>query len=183
VRLLYAGQLLDYKGPDVLLQAAAILKREMGRDVRVSVVGDGPMRRELEELAETLPVPVDFTGAVDHGLMPEIYRSHDVFAFTSTWREPFGLTHLEAMASGTPVVSTAVGGQKDFLRDGENALVVPPHDPTALATAIERLVSGTDLARRVALNGRRTVEESFTLDRYIDDLEGWLHEVRERRER
>jgi len=174
LRLLYAGQLLDYKGPDVLLRAAARLRGEGGRSVRVSMVGGGPMRAELEALASALSLEVDFVGAVEHGRMPQIYREHDVMAFTSTWREPFGLTHLEAMASGTPVVSTAVGGQAAFLRDGENALVVPPGDDARLAAALGTLIDSPPLARRLALGGRRTVEESFTLDRYVEDLERWL---------
>jgi glycosyltransferase involved in cell wall biosynthesis len=177
VRLLYAGQLLDYKGPDVLLRAAKRLAERDGRAPEVSIVGDGPMRSRLQSLARDLGVPTNFAGSVSHALMPEIYRSHDVLAFTSTWREPFGLTHLEAMASGTPVVSTAVGGQAEFLRDGENALLVPPGDDAALADAIHSVTQSPSMASRLGLAGRKTVERAYTLDRYVDDLEGWLHEV------
>ena len=110
--------------------------------------------------------------------MPRVYREHDIFAFTSTWREPFGLTHLEAMASGTPVVSTTVGGQAEFLRDGENALTVAPGNPRALAEALGRLIRDDELRQRIAQEGRRTVETEFTLSRYVGELDSWLAEVR-----
>jgi glycosyltransferase involved in cell wall biosynthesis len=106
--------------------------------------------------------------------MPGLYRTHDVLAFTSTWKEPFGLTHLEAMASGTPVVSTTVGGQGEFLRDGENALTVPAGDSGALADSLERIVRDDALRRRLAFQGRKTVEQRFTLSRYVDELDAWL---------
>ncbi len=178
VRLLYAGQLLDYKGPQVLLEAAALIRsRHPGTALEVSVVGEGPMRSRLSELARTLSLPVRFTGGLRHAEMPRVYRGHDIFAFTSTWREPFGLTHLEAMASGTPVVSTTVGGQAEFLRDGENALTVAPGNPRALAEALCRLILDDELRRRIARGGRRTVEKGFTLSRYVGELDSWLAEV------
>lgn len=181
LRLLYSGQLLDYKGPDVLLRAAGILRGPEGIPVTVTIAGDGPVRGDLECLANELSVPTDFLGQVDHADMPGIYRSHDVLAFTSKWREPFGLTHLEAMASGTPVVSTANGGQAEFLEDGGNSLVVPPGDPRSLAAALATLARDPGLAATLALEGRRTVEQRFTLSRYVDDVEQWLIDASRRR--
>lgn len=176
VRLLYAGQLHDYKGPQFLLEALGILREGGGFDAKfeLTVAGDGPLRAALEERASESKLPVRFYGAVEHDRMPGVYRAHDVLAFTSTWKEPFGLTHLEAMASGTPVVSTTVGGQGEFLRDGENALTVPAGDPRALAAALRRLVEDDALRRHVALEGRRTIERHFTLSRYVEDLDAWL---------
>lgn len=90
------------------------------------------------------------------------------------WTEPFGLTHLEAMASGTPVVSTNDGGHAELLRHGQNALVFEKGDSVDLAAQIARLVSESGLAPRLAAQARRDVEQHFSLTRYIDDLEHFL---------
>ena len=183
VRLLYAGQLHDYKGPQHLLEALARLSDSAGPgpSFQLTIAGAGPLRGDLERRALERRLPVTFTGALGHERMPGLYRDHDVLAFPSTWKEPFGLTHLEAMASGTPVISTTVGGQAEFLRDGENALTVPPADPEALAGAIRRLAEDDALRRRLAIEGRKTVERHFTLSRYVTELEGWLTESSHRR--
>ncbi len=183
VRLLYAGQLHDYKGPQYLLEALEMLLGRAGHRsaFELTIAGAGPLRTDLERRAGERRLPVTFTGALGHDAMPSLYRAHDVLAFTSTWKEPFGLTHLEAMASGTPVVSTTVGGQGEFLREGENALTVPPADPEALAGAIGRLAGDDALRRDLAVAGRKTVERHFTLSRYVDELEGWLTESSSRR--
>jgi glycosyltransferase involved in cell wall biosynthesis len=74
------------------------------------------------------------------------------------WQEPFGLVPLEAMASGTPVIAAASGGAAAHLRDGRTALVVPPDDPAALASAVRRLRRDHDLRATLRAEGRRTAE-------------------------
>ena len=179
-RVLYAGQLHEYKGVHTLLEAVARLGcGPRRRSLEVSVAGDGPAGyvSRLRALAEASGQPVAFLGRVAHDALPAVYRSHDALVFPSVWREPFGLTHLEAMASGTPVVSTVEGGPREFLEDGENALVFRADDPAALAAQLERLLDDHVLARRLARAGRRCVEERFTLSRYVDDLERFLAEA------
>jgi glycosyltransferase involved in cell wall biosynthesis len=171
-RLLYAGQLHHYKGVHTLLQALQDL-----RGFSLTVVGTGPdaYLQQLRALAQGLEV--SFVGRVPHDSLPEIYREHDIFVFPSIWDEPFGLTHLEAMASGLPVVSTTNGGQGEFLRDGENCLAFPAGDAAALARQLETLRDQDSLRGRLALAGRATVEQNFSLSRYLDDIEAKLLEV------
>jgi len=173
-RVLYTGQIHPDKGVDVLVEAALRLHRR-GRPVQVTVVGDGPepFRETLRRQAAGVP-GVTLAGRRPPGELPEIYRGHDLFVFPSVWREPFGLTHLEAMASGTPVISTAEGGHGEFLHHGRNAWVVPKADPEALADALDLLVRDDSLRRRLAAEGRRSVEEGFTMTRYVDQLEDLL---------
>jgi glycosyltransferase involved in cell wall biosynthesis len=86
----------------------------------------------------------------------KLYRSHDALLFPVRWDEPWGLVPLEAMASGMPVIATGRGGSGEYLRDGENSLIVPAEDPAALAAAVERLAADPDLRRRLRAGGLET---------------------------
>ena len=179
-RLLYVGQLHAYKGVHTLLDAARRIAAGRGRDaLRVTIAGDGPeaYKRHLRERAAEAGCPVDFRGRVAHDELPQVYREHDIFVFPSTWQEPAGITHLEAMASGTPVVSTAHGGQGEFLEHERNALVFEKEDASGLADQIVRLIGDPDLRRALASNGRETVADRFTTEHYVDALEALLHEA------
>ncbi|MBI2951651.1 glycosyltransferase family 4 protein [bacterium] len=179
-RVLYVGQLHPYKGVHTLIEAAQMVSSSNGMPApRVSVVGDGPdaYRSQLHEKAAQGGARVDFVGKVAHAELARIYREHDIFVFPSTWQEPFGLTHLEAMASGTPVISTTGGGHGEFLRDGENALVFEKEDAGQLAGHILRLIRDGDLSRRLAMRARAVVEREFSLERYVEDLEAFLQET------
>jgi glycosyltransferase involved in cell wall biosynthesis len=96
------------------------------------------------------------------------------------WQEPFGLVPLEAMASGTPVVAVAAGGAAAYLEDGRTALVVPPDDPAALATAVGRLQGNDRLRATLRANGRRTAER-YPAKRSHARIEAALVEQRARR--
>ena len=179
-RLLYAGQLHPWKGVHTLIEAAGRIAEARGRGAAaVTVVGGGPQDyvAELERDAAACGAAVEFRGRVPHHELPTIYRDHDVFVFPSTWPEPFGLTHLEAMASGTPVVSTAAGGQAEFLDHGRNALIFEKEDAAGLAARVWELMDSAGLRERLAAAGRATVEERFTLDRYVTELEAFLQEA------
>ncbi len=175
-KLLYAGQLHDYKGVHTLLEAANMLPEDEFTTIHLTVVGDGPeaYKARLRQLAGAGRARVTFSGRLPVAAMPEVYRKHDVFVFPSIWPEPFGLTHLEAMASGTPVVSTSDGGHGEFLEHGKNALVFAKNDPASLAAALRRLLKDGVLARQIADNARKMVEERFTLNRYVSDIEKLL---------
>lgn len=178
VRVLYAGQLHAYKGVHTLISAAHRAVAA-GARLTVNLVGDGPAdyRERLHLLAGQGPAEIRFAGKAAHDRMPETYRDHDLLVFPSIWPEPFGLTHLEAMASGLPVISTAGGGQGEFLLDNDNALVFPEDDEVALAERLVRLAGDPDLARRLAHRGRETVAEQFTLQGYVRRLEAFLQEI------
>ncbi|PKL10634.1 MAG: hypothetical protein CVV52_17425 [Spirochaetae bacterium HGW-Spirochaetae-8] len=177
VRILYAGQLHAYKGVHTLIAALDRLTTQTRiPPFTLTVVGKGPedYTNSLKEAAAQTSFPVDFRGLVPHAEMPAVYQEHDVFVFPSIWEEPFGLTHLEAMASGLPVVSTANGGQGEFLVDDGNALTFLPEDVAGLARQLTRLLTDDDLYGRLAHAGRATAVEGFSFSRYVDELEALL---------
>lgn len=179
-RVLYVGQLHPYKGVHTLIGAAHMASsRSEIPPLRVSIVGDGSeeYKRQLVDKAAQGNAVIEFVGKVAHAELARIYRDHDLFVFPPTWQEPFGLTHLEAMSSGTPVISTAGGGHGEFLKHEENALIFEKENAEQLAGHILRLIHDGDLSRRLAANARAAVESEFSLERYVRDLERFLQEA------
>jgi glycosyltransferase involved in cell wall biosynthesis len=151
-RLLTLGRLVQRKGIDTVIDA---LPRLPGAEL---VVAGGPERdrlagdpeyRRLRDIAGERGVSdrVIFTGAVPRMQVPALIRSADVVVCTP-WYEPFGITPLEAMACGVPVVASTVGGLTDSVVHGTTGLLIPPRDPAALAAAAGTLL--TDLEMRIA---------------------------------
>jgi glycosyltransferase involved in cell wall biosynthesis len=170
VTALFVGRLRYYKGLDTLLEALARLP-----EVCVEIVGDGPMRAELERQAEELGVAgrTRFVGEAGDEELPSVYRRAHLFVLPANARaEAFGSVLLEAMASGLPCVTTEVGtGTSWVVQDGLTGVVVPPRNPAALADAIRSLAA--DPRRRAAMGeaGRRRVEQDFTTARMIEGVE------------
>ncbi|MEU7610071.1 glycosyltransferase [Micromonospora sp. NPDC049204] len=151
-RILTVGRLVERKGFQTVIRAMALVG-----DAECVVVGGppeglletDPYARRLRALAETCGVAdrVHLVGAVPREEMGRWYRSADLLV-AAPWYEPFGLTPLEAMACGVPVVGTAVGGIRDTVVDGTTGDLVPARDPQALAGAIQGLLD--DRIRRFA---------------------------------
>ena len=148
--------------------------RQPGLSLTIVGRGDEGYTSRLRDLARRGPARVRLLGARPHREVPAIYRRHDVLLFPSIWFEPFGLTHLEAMASGLPVISTGHGGQGEVLEDGKTALLVPAADGDAMSVALERLVARPAEARRLAEQGHELVRDHLNLEAYVDRLEDWL---------
>lgn len=160
--IVFVGRLVTYKGLDVLLSAM--------RDVpaRLLVVGGGPEEARLHALSRTLGLGdrVVFTGRLDAACLPGHMAAGDVGVLPSVTRaEAFGLSMVEMMSCGVPMVCTEVGTATSFVNvDGETGLVVPPHDPAALAAALRRLLADEPLRRRLGEGARRRAYERFTFD-------------------
>ncbi len=152
-------RLMESKGNRYLVEAASILAKRRS-DVKVAVVGEGPLRSELEEQARALGVQdrVRFLG-FQRDVAPAI-AAFDVSVFPSLW-EGTPLTVFEAMAMKKPIVATTVDGLRDVLRNDDNALVVPPKDAAALASALERALDEPALAERLS-------ERALTTSRLFD---------------
>jgi glycosyltransferase involved in cell wall biosynthesis len=151
-RLLVLGRLVERKGQEDAVRAlTAVPDAELvvvGGPPAAELDGDAEVRR-LRAVADSLGVAdrLVFTGAVARADVPAWIRSADV-VLAVPWYEPFGITPLEAMACGRPVVATAVGGLQDSVADGVTGDLVPPRDPARLGAVLAALLA--DDARRAA---------------------------------
>jgi len=167
--ILFVGRFRYYKGLDYLIAALRLVP-----DARLALVGSGPEEARLRRLVGEygLESRVIFVGDVPDGELPAVYRAADVYVLPASERsEAFGVSLLEAMAAGLPVVSTELGTGTSYVnRHGETGLVVPPRDPAALAAAITELLADPERRRAMGAAGRRRVEAEFTLDRLVKDV-------------
>ncbi len=167
------------KNHGLLLRAAAALApRHPG--ARFMVVGDGPERAALEREGRELGLEgrVSFLGTRQD--MPQIQRASDVVALTShPVVETFPVSLVEALASGTPVVSTDVGSIRDVVRDGVTGLLAPAGDEAAFAAALERLIGDTALRERMGAAAREDALERFDRDDMIAAYARLFREVAE----
>jgi len=165
------------KGKDILIGTIANLRLVKGHQyllkaiptvlegipsTKFLIVGQGPLRKDLEQLAKRLKITknVIFTGYQKN--IAEILAKLTLFVLPSI-REPLGICLLEAMATGLPVVATNIGGIPEVVKDRETGLLVPPKNPEILAHAILTLLQNREKAKNMAIAGRRRVEEKFNL--------------------
>jgi len=164
------------KGFDSILVAVYLLK-ETFSDLEVLIVGDGPRRPFLEDVARRLGVmdQVRFLGTSEDIRLP--LAAMDLFVFPSRWPEAFGLTLVEAMAAGKPVVATRMGAVPEIVRDRVDGWLVPSEDPAALADGIARLLKDRQMAHRFGRQGQSRVREQFSLRRMAAEVEAVYREV------
>ena len=144
--VLAVGRLVEQKNHELAIRAISQVP-----GATLAIVGDGPLRPELERLAAELDAPVLFTGVRRDARA--LMGAADAVVLPSRW-EGLPLTALEALASGTPLVATNVRGLRELLVDGENALLVP-EEPEALAATLRRVLEDRELAARLSEAGRR----------------------------
>lgn len=155
-----------HKDHRTLLEAARIVVDELPRVIFL-IVGDGPLRREIEILIKKLNLEEDVKLFGFREDIPEILSILDLFVLSSTW-EGLGTSLLDAFASKVPVVATNVGGIPEIVKDRVNGILVPPKNPDALARAIISLLKNRDFACQIAEEGFRLVKEKFSVDRMVE---------------
>lgn len=176
VKLAIVGRLAPEKGHAPFLRAAAEWLKARPK-VRLMIVGDGPLRAELELLVSALGLneQVVFTGQRND--VAALLRAARVLVVPSL-REGLGYVALEAMAAGCPVAAYAVGGIPEIIEDGVNGLLAPPGDADALLANIDRVVRDRALAGRLAAAGRERVKD-FSLSGHVQALLRVYDEARE----
>lgn len=158
--LLYVGDLRREKGCASLLRAFALLQEPCA----LLIVGDGPLRYELVNLANSLSIgpKVSFIGRLPHDSekLPLYYNAADVFVLPSI-TEGHSLALLEALASGVPAVATRVGGNSETIVEGINGVLVNPEDVTGLQAGLERLLGSRELRQRMRAGARDNFVQRF----------------------
>lgn len=179
--VVYVGRFDPRKGIEMLIRAAVKLhQQEDLRDRLLVWIGggstpgqpDGDERARLEDLSAHLGLEgcVRFVGRIADADLPACYAAADVCAVPSYY-EPFGLVAIEAMASGTPVVASNVGGLQYTVVPEETGLLVPPRDDLALAEAIARILQAPAWGARLGANGQTRVAAKFAWDGVAAQLE------------
>jgi D-inositol-3-phosphate glycosyltransferase len=179
--VLQLGRLVPRKGIDNVIRGVAHLARAHEIRARLLIVGGESCRPDpvatpeiarLTRIAEEEGVQeqVTFTGHRPRTVLREYYSAADVFV-TTPWYEPFGMTPLEAMGCGTPVIGAAVGGIKHTVVDSVTGFLVPPRDPAALADRLACLHRHPELARGMGRAGIRHVHTSYTWRNVASEME------------
>lgn len=162
------GRLDAQKGHTVLLDALSKLRHK--HPVRCVIIGEGPRRAALEAQIRRLSLEKTVWLLGERQDVTAWLSSLDVFCLPSLWE---GLPNalLEAMALGLPVAATAVDGVPEVVKDGENGLLMPPRQPSALAKRLSELAADPALRARLGAEAQKTVFERFTLTRMIGEYE------------
>jgi L-malate glycosyltransferase len=157
------------KGHDVLLRAAARLVRRIP-DVRFQIVGDGPLRADLERDAAALRISAQVAFLGHRTDVPQLLHDSDVFAFPS-FMEASPNAVIEAMAAGLPIVASRVGGIPEVLEHERNGLLVTAGDERALAAALARVLERPALAAEMGEAARHDVETRFSFERMVGEFQ------------
>lgn len=181
--LLYLGRIVPRKGVDTVIQAFARLQKKHGKSARLLVVGGDndvpdpgttPELGRLRKIAEQEGVRerINFAGLRPRQMLRFFYSAADMFV-TTPWYEPFGITPLEAMACGTPVIGSCVGGIKFTVHDGVTGFLVPAKNPDVLADKMAELYGNPERRRTMCARAVRRVHHHFTwrtISRQLENL-------------
>jgi len=175
--ILQLGRMVPRKGVDNVIKALALMDTS-GVKTRLIVVGgefddpnkDGEVIR-LKQLAKSLNVEnlIRFEGRKNRTELKYYYDAADVF-ITTPWYEPFGITPLEAMACGTPVIGSNVGGIKHTIIDGETGFLVPANQPEILSEQITALLGNESLLQKMSINALIHVKSKYTWKKIAEKM-------------
>jgi glycosyltransferase involved in cell wall biosynthesis len=175
--ILSIGRLTKMKGFEYLIKACSRLKNQI--PIQCRIIGDGPLRDELERLIINLGVRgcVRLEGVMDNNKIKQLLQSSSAFVLPSVWDEQDGqdgipVVLMEAMASGIPVVSSNISGIPELVEDGKTGLLAEPSNVEQLSQKILQLLSDKELQTRLAEAGRRKVEEEFDVVKSVEKLVG-----------
>jgi glycosyltransferase involved in cell wall biosynthesis len=159
------GRLVSEKGQKYLIKAFDLVRKHHPQAI-LFIGGEGPLRKELARLVEELQLQdcVNFLGEVEHPR--KLLEKIDIYVQPSLY-ESQGLSIMEAMAAGIPVIATDVGGVRDLVLDGQTGILVPARDPQLLADAILTLAKDRLFAERISRNALERILECYTVNNMI----------------
>ena len=181
--VLHVARLVEVKGTEYLIRAFAELAAH-DTDVRLEIIGDGPLKASLEALSRTLGLErrIRFLGPLPHEQVLATMRTAAMLVLpsvrTATGREEgLGMVLLEAGATGIPTIGSQIGGIPEGIIDGETGFLVPQRDAAALALRMRTLLADASLRQRLGAAARLHVERHFDLRHQTELLEDWYDTV------
>jgi glycogen(starch) synthase len=179
-RVLFVGRITPEKGVTTLIKALSALRQRTGfQNTTLSLVGvlhNPAFGTRVRSIVKDLGMEavVQFIGQRPRSELPSIYEQHDVAVFPSEYREPFGLSLIEAMAVGSPVVTSVEGGPAEIVRDHENAVVFRAGDANDLADRLAWVLQNPIAAAEMGRRAHRDVHQRFTLEAQRNAFETYL---------
>ena len=161
--ILWAGRMLDWKHPEVVVKVAKKLKKD-NIDFTVNIVGDGPQKNKIQNLIEkyNLQDCVNLFGSKSHEELIQLMKEHQIFMFTSGFYEGWGAVLNEAMANGCAVVaSSAIGSVPFLINDGENGMIYRNGSIRQAYTAVRKILQSPDLAIKYGENAADSLSKDF----------------------
>lgn len=180
LRILFVGRVVDDKGVIYLCRAVNKLNSQRLK-VHLDIIGDGPGLDRLRHFVDKNNAQKFITihGGKNLTQLPGFYRQADVFVGPSIqgksgWKEAFGVVFAEALACGTPVIATDVGGTRDIVKDGKNGFIVPQKDSEAIAEKLLLIYKDPQLALKLGRHGSKFIRDNFGWDSvtklYVDQF-------------
>jgi len=168
--LAFMGRLESMKSVDLFPEMLTILKPKFP-DLTMMMTGEGSLKEQLFDEFEERNVGymVDYKGVVESEEVPVLINRSRIFLYPSR-REPFGLSIVEAMACGVPVITTDVFGPREIITNNHDGIAVPPDDVNELAKAVEKLLNDDSLRDRVGKNAVKTAHEKYDIKQHAKDL-------------
>ncbi len=170
------ASLTPHKGHKYLIESAKEVLDNFP-NVYFLVVGDGPLRKSLEEQVTLLNISSNITFTGIRNDIFNLLSTFDIFVLPSLEREGLPISTIEAMASGLPIVATNIGGIPEVVQDGMNGFLVPPRDSHALATRIIELLKDKEKVEKMGAVGRGIFKQKFTSQTMVQEIERLYEEA------
>lgn len=172
VIIAFIGRLGKEKGVDVLLKAA----KKCGLDLKLLIIGDGKERAQLEAMAKQLRLDVNFTGFVEHNLLPKYLAACDIIVLPS-YTEGFSSVILEGMAMGKVVIATTVGGAPETISNWKTGVLFAPGDVEGLSKILRVLILNKKLRKKIGKNAHKFIEKKYDWGIIIKKWENLLIDI------
>jgi len=187
LRIVFAGLVMPYKGPQTLVEALSILHdADVDFHFQCAIAGASPLEGFIDELrafveAKGLENQVEFLGYLQRPQLIELFATHNVLVFPSVWEEPFGRSQVEAMAAGLTLITSGTGGSGEVIEPGVSGLTFPAGNAAALAEALMSLPKNRQRWESIATAGQKRAE-LFSIERSVDSIEEKFDELLKRRD-
>lgn len=173
--ILSVGRLVSIKGISYLIQSMAQILLRFPK-AKLVICGDGPEKEKLKRIAKELSISehIIFMGYIPHNELIQYYTSADVFILPSIeiegYKEGLGVVLIEAMACGTPVIGTSIGGITDIIEDGYNGLLIAEKSPDDIANKTIRILADKEYAEKLKQNALITVSSKYSWSRIAEEF-------------